>query len=203
MIDDLPLRWLLTGLFLLSGAGFAISINRRSWTSLLSHGLHVAMSVAMAVMVWPQDLRLPTTLPELFFLAAAAWFVMTAILTARVVTQRVVRAYNALTMLAMAWMYAVSGPLFPGQATAGHAGHHHHVPGMSGMSGMSKPGGTPEWIDAANGTWTALFTIATVIWTCRYLARRRRTRVWRRRIGSAVQAMMAAGMAIVFGSMLV
>src|SRR4051794_11649310 len=124
MIDDLPLRWILTGLFLLSGAGFAISINRRSWTSVLSHGLHVVMSVAMAAMVWPQDLRLPATLPELFFLAAALWFVMTAVVTARMVAQRLVRAYNALTMLAMAWMYAVSGPLFPDKVNAGH--HHHH-----------------------------------------------------------------------------
>lgn len=195
MIDDLPLRWVLTGLFLLSGAGFAISINRRSWTSVLSHGLHVVMSIAMAVMVWPQDLVLPTSFPELFFLAAALWFVMTAVLTSRAVAQRLVPAYNALAMAAMAWMYAISGPLFPGTLNAQH--HHHHVPGMS------MPGEPPEWIDTGNGIWTAIFTIAAAVWAYRYLTRRRGVRAWRKRVGSAVQAMMAAGMAIVFASMLV
>ncbi|CAM2751074.1 hypothetical protein BST27_01700 [Mycobacterium intermedium] len=195
MIDDLPLRWILTGLFLLTGAGFAISINRRSWTSILSHGLHVVMSIAMAVMVWPQDLQLPTSFPELFFLAGALWFVMTAVLAARAVAQRLVRAYNALTMVAMVWMYAVSGPLFPAQLNAEHP-HHHHVPDMA------MAGDPPEWIDTGNGIWTGIFTIATAVWAYQFLAKPRRTRAWRKRVGSAVQATMAAGMAVVFASTL-
>ncbi|MBX9638150.1 MAG: DUF5134 domain-containing protein, partial [Mycobacteriaceae bacterium] len=70
MIDDLPLRWLVTGLFLFSAVGFGLVADRRSWTSIVSHGLHVTMSIAMAAMAWPQALGLPPTPAETFFLAA-------------------------------------------------------------------------------------------------------------------------------------
>ncbi|OBJ54797.1 DUF5134 domain-containing protein [Mycobacterium sp. 1423905.2] len=208
MIDDLPLRWIVTGLFLLSGAGFAIAVNRRSATSILSHALHLAMAVAMAAMAWPQGLRLPTTVPEILFLAAALWFVMTALLTARVVKQRIVGGYNALTMLAMVWMYAV----VPGHAVTDALGagahHHHHHPQPPDMdlSGMEVPTEDtwPGWIDLGNGLWTAVFVLAAVIWGYRFAkqrrtGRRRRMAGWRRSLNNAVQATMASGMAIMFG----
>jgi hypothetical protein len=52
VIDDLPLRRLVTGLFLFSAAGFVLVADWRSWTSMVSHGLHVTMSIAMAAMAW-------------------------------------------------------------------------------------------------------------------------------------------------------
>ncbi|MCV7093768.1 DUF5134 domain-containing protein [Mycobacterium kubicae] len=207
MIDDLPLRWIVTGLFVLSGAGFAVAVNRRSVASVLSHGLHLVMAVAMAAMAWPQGLRLPTTVPEILFLAAALWFVMTALLTARVVKQRVVGGYNALTMLAMVWMYAVvPGHGLTDALGAGQHHHHHHpqAPDMD-LSGMEvQPDDTwPAWIDLGNWAWTAIFVVAAVVWVYRFVTqrrtgRRRRAGAWRKSLNTAVQAMMALGMAIMF-----
>lgn len=55
MIHDLMLRWVVTGLFVLTAAecGLAIIAKRRPWTLIVNHGLHFAMAVAMAVMAWP------------------------------------------------------------------------------------------------------------------------------------------------------
>ncbi len=207
MIDGLLLRWLVTGLFLLSGAGFVMVTDRRSWTSVLSHGLHLMMAIAMAAMAWPQGLRLPTTPAEVFFLAAALWFVMTAIRAARMIAQRAVRGYHALTMFAMAWMYAAMN----GHLPSGRLGSGHHAPPDMSIPGMEMTGVDvqasdtyPGWIDRCNWVWTAIFVLAAVCWGYRFVTQRRRAgaRVRRRRLGSAVQAMMAAGMAIMFGTML-
>jgi hypothetical protein len=205
MIDDLPLRWLVTGLFLLSGAGYAMVTDRRSWTSLLSHGLHLTMAVAMAAMAWPRGLRLPTTPAEVFFLAAALWFVMTAIVAARKIAQRVVRGYHALTMLAMSWMYAaMSGHLPSGRLDSDQRA----PPGMSmpdmDMTAMDMPADDtyPGWVDTGNWVWTAIFVLAALCWGYRFVAQRPRARSRRRKLVSAVQMTMAAGMAIMFGSML-
>lgn len=73
MIHDLMLRWVVTGLFVLTAAecGLAIIAKRRPWTLIVNHGLHFAMAVAMAVMAWPWGARVPTTGPAVFFLLAA------------------------------------------------------------------------------------------------------------------------------------
>jgi len=212
MIADLALRWLVTGLSLLSGTGFLLLIDRRSWISALSHGWHVAMAVAMAVMAWPQGLQLPVTPPEVFFLVGGLWFVMTAVVAARRLAQRVVCGYGAATMFAMSWMYAVHGQLEPGHASVADphhgAGHHHMVPGAEmTATDVHAVGDWPGWIDAGNGIWTAVFVVAAVAWgywfvTHRGARRRRRSGIWRLSLGSAVQATMAAAMAIMFGTTL-
>ena len=53
MINDVLLRWGVTGLFVLSAAvwGFAMVTQRRAWTSAVRNGLHFVMAIAMAVMV--------------------------------------------------------------------------------------------------------------------------------------------------------
>lgn len=68
MIHDLMLRWVVTGLFVLTAAecGLAIIAKRRPWTLIVNHGLHFAMAVAMAVMAWPWGARVPTTGPAVF-----------------------------------------------------------------------------------------------------------------------------------------
>lgn len=209
MISDLPLRWLVTGLSLLSGAGFLLVIDRRSVISVLSHGSHVVMAIAMAVMAWPQGIQLPTTLPEGFFVVAGLWFVGTAVLVARRLLQRVVCGYGAATMFAMSWMYAVmNGRLRPGHVTVGHQHHHHVAPDMDTTAmDVHTADAWPSWIDAGNWVWTAVFVLAAIGWGYWFLAqrggrRRPRVRVWRLSLGSAVQAMMAAAMAIMFATML-
>ncbi|MCV7199183.1 DUF5134 domain-containing protein [Mycobacterium angelicum] len=205
VIADLALRWLVTGLSLLSGTGFLVLIDRRSWISALSHGWHVAMAIAMAVMAWPQGLALPVKLPEAFFLVGGLWFVMTAVVAARRLAQRLVCGYGAATMFAMTWMYAVHGQLRPGHVSVPeqHHGHHHMVPGEEmTATDVHAAGDWPGWIDAGNGIWTAVFVCAALAWSYWFVTQRGARRRRRLSLATAVQAMMAAAMAIMFGTTL-
>jgi hypothetical protein len=230
MIDDLPLRWAVTGLFLLSGVGFALVTDRRSWTSVVSYGLHLTMAIAMAAMAWPQALGLPPTPAEVFFVAAALWFAITAVLATRMIATRLVRGYHALKMLAMAWMYAVAHqhPHVDGSGTEHHMPPNTEMPGMPpnmdpnmdpnmempdlempDMSGTDAHASDnlPGWVDAGNWIWTVLFVVAAVVLgyglvSQRTASRRRRARSWRSTVSTALQVMMAAGMAIMFGTLL-
>jgi hypothetical protein len=208
MIDDLVLRWVVTALFVASAAewGFAIVTQRRVWTAIVRYGLHFVMSIAMAMMVWPWGPQLPTIGTAVFFLVAAAWFVIaTTFLSERTVAKRTECLYHALMMLAMAWMYTVmDGHLLPGQPAM-----RHHMPQGMPMPDMDMPttdmpatGGSPGWITAVNWFWFAGFVVATVFWAYRFAAERSHGAVHRWWLDSLGQAMMAAGMAIVFGAML-
>ncbi|BDB39840.1 DUF5134 domain-containing protein [Mycobacterium kiyosense] len=198
MIQELPLRLVMTGLFLLSAVCFAVVIDRRSVVSVIGHGLHVTTAVAMAVMAWPQGLRLPATAVEVFFLGAAGWFAATTVLVARVPAARVAGAYHVLKMLAMVWMYDVMGDrpaVLP----------RHDTPDMPDMPGMDMPGeptGTP-WLDIGNWIWAAVFLLATFAWGCRFVMLRRDPAGggWRERLVSAAQTTMAAGMSVMFAVM--
>nr|WP_231123049.1 DUF5134 domain-containing protein [Mycobacterium asiaticum] len=70
------------------------------------------------------------------------------------------------------------------------------------------PDDGPVWVDVGNWGWALLFVVAAAVWGYRYAAqrrvvRRRRSRRWRTTLGTALQAMMAVGMAIMFGALLV
>jgi hypothetical protein len=208
MIDDPLVRWVVTGLFVLSAAewGFAIITQRGVWTAIVRYGLHFVMSIAMAMMVWPWGTKFPTTGPALFFLLASAWFVIaTMFVSDRSVAKRAEDGYHALMMLAMAWMYAVmNGHLLPGQSAV----RHHMPPGMP-MPDMDMPAtdmpassGSPGWITAVNWFWFAGFVVAALFWAYRFAAERSHGTAHRWWLDSLGQAMMAAGMAIVFGAML-
>lgn len=224
MIQDLTLRWVVTLLFVLSAAEcvFSLAVGHRKWPSVVGHVLHAVMAVAMAVMAWPRGAELPTVAPMVFFLLATAWFVGVT-LTPDAAGHRIAGVYHALMMLAMAWMYAVmNGTLLPGQssgsagaeaapapaAPGGHAGH----AGMN-MPGMDMPGmdmgaatgtaGPPAYITTLNWVCTVGFAVAAVFWLYRYLSVRiNRTQDTGHPLGILCQAMMAAGMAIMFGVML-
>lgn len=219
MIQDLTLRWIVTLLFVLSAAEcvFAIATGHRRWPSVVSYSLHAIMAVAMAVMAWPGGAGLPTVGPMVFFLLATAWFAVLAG-SGAAAGHRIVTVYHALMMLAMAWMYAVmNGRLLPGQSpgsaetsSSGHHGGHMDMPGMD-MSGMgtthdvgSSGGGYPAWIATLNWVCTIGFAVAAAFWLYWYLAARlsRSAHDTVHRLGLLSQAMMAAGMAIMFGVML-
>ncbi|HUO40036.1 MAG TPA: DUF5134 domain-containing protein [Mycobacterium sp.] len=217
MIQDLTLRWGVTVLLALCVVAFSLAIAHGThgrWVGQVGQALHVVMAVAMAVMAWPEGAKLPTTGPMVFFLSAAAWF---AVLTVAPVGSghRVTNAYHNLMMLAMSWMYAVmNGHLLPGQCTR----HGNSTPEISNMPGMGTPGsdmsgghpgtvhdgGGPVWITAVNWVITIGFALATVVWTYRYFMKRQTdsTECADQRPAIAGQAMMAAGMAIMFGVML-
>jgi hypothetical protein len=199
MIHDLMLRWVVTGLFVPTAAecGLAIVTKHRPWTLVLSHGLHFVMAVAMAAMAWPWVRQLPTTGPAVFFLLAAAWFVTTAVVAARTIALRGLYGYHGLMMLATGWMYAImNGHLLPVRSST--------QPGMS-MSGMDTAAmnmparsGSPVWFSAVNWFGTVGFAVAAVFLTCRYFLERQHEAARSRSLGNLGQAMMAAGMTILF-----
>lgn len=217
MIQDLTLRWAVTGMFLFS-AGVCIAAiirNRHSRTNLISHSLHAIMAIAMAVMAWPRGAELPSRLPMIFFFSAALWF---AVVTARAAGHRVANGYHALMMLAMAWMYAAMGGL-PLQrrssemagmdmadmgAMAGSSGHAGHGGHGGHSAGMTKTAGPVDWIDAMNWVCTLGFAAATVYWLYRFVTARVQPSHVRdsSSVGILCQLAMAAGMAIMFGVML-
>ena len=205
MIQDLVLRWFVTVLFIVSATEcvYAIGTGGRRWTHIVGNVLHLAMAVAMAVMAWPSGAQLPTTAPMVFFLIATLWFV---VVTFAQSGHRLVNAYHALMMLAMAWMYAVmSGGLLTTPA-AGSAGGH-DMSSMPGMPGMEMPAatgaGTPPFITGLNWLCTVGFAIAALWWLYVCFAKRRAEPDAPRNhlFGAAAQVMMATGMAIMFGVM--
>lgn len=210
MITDIFLRWIVTGLFVVSAleCGYAITKERWAGVHTVGHVLHLVMAVAMAVMAWPRGAALPTVAPMVFFALAALWFAGVALATAG---HRIVAGYHAVMMLAMAWMYAVmNGNLLPGQsghhhthaaAMSGHAGHHDMA--SMGTTGMHTTSGSghPGWIDTLDWLCTIGFAVAAIWWLYRFFAERQKDAT-RRHFGVACQAMMAAGMAVMFGVML-
>jgi hypothetical protein len=210
VIEDQLARWIVTALFVLSAAEclYAIATGRRVWTHIVSQLLHLVMALAMAVMAWPWGMALPTTAPMLVFAVAALWFVA---LTLAHPGHRGINAYHAAMMLAMVWMYAVmSGSLVPapsdGTSQAGGLGGHHSMPGMPGMEmpDAADSTGTPPFITGVNWLCAAGFALAVFWWLYRYFVERKAepSQPSHRFLGTASQAMMAAGMAITFGAML-
>lgn len=203
MIHDLMLRWVVTGLFALPAAECALAIiaKRRPWTSVVSHGLHFAMAVAMAVMAWPWAAPVPTTGPAVFFLLAAVGFVTMAVVAARTTAQRGLYTYHGLMMLATGWMYAImNGSLLPVRSSSQHATEPDMpMPGMD-MAAMNQPpsGGAPIWFSVVNWLGTVGFAAAAAFWTCIYFIERQHVPARCKSLGNLGQAMMAAGMAVLF-----
>ncbi|QUR65855.1 DUF5134 domain-containing protein [Mycobacterium spongiae] len=205
MIDDLLFRWVVTALFVLSGAQFAGALvtGRHRWTSALSLGLHLAMAVGMVAMAWPWGAGWPTAGAAVFFLLASLWYLTMTIAAAGSGIQRALCSYHGLMMLAMAWMYAVmDGHLLPGgSGTEQRVGSGDSMPGMD----MAATGaGSLGWISAGDWFWFLGFAAAAALWTFRSVIERRRgvPPYWHSWAGAAAQALMAAGMAIMFGGRL-
>ncbi|HUO36995.1 MAG TPA: DUF5134 domain-containing protein [Mycobacterium sp.] len=216
MIDNVVLRWIVTLLFALSIAGlvYLVVTTRHRWTALVGHLLHIVMCAAMLVMAWPAGARLPTVGPMVFFLLAAVWF-SAMVFRADARLDRLVNVYHAFMMLAMAWMYAVmNGGILPGQSHPGAGGNGGTMPGMT-MPGMNMPepntaptGPTarayPAWITVIDWIWTVGFALAAAAWLYLLVVQRHKTghRAPDASLGPICQAMMAAGMAIMFAVML-
>ncbi|RFZ07656.1 hypothetical protein VIMS_04283 [Mycobacterium marinum] len=199
MIHNLLLRWVVTGLFVLAAVecGLPILTRRRPWTMVVSHSLHFVMAVAMAVMAWPWSTRLPTTGPAVFFLLATLWFATMAMIGVSTRAARVLNGYHGLMMAAMAWMYAsMNGQLL----TAGSSTQPDmSMPGMDTVAmNMPATSGSPTWVSTLNLLAAITFAAAAVFWTCRYVIELRHAPARFRSLGNLGQAMMAAGMAILF-----
>jgi hypothetical protein len=204
MIENLLLRWVVTGLFVLSAAvyGFVIVAQRRQWTSVVSDGLHFVMAIAMAVMAWTWGAQPPTTGPAVFFLLAGVWFAGMAVLSDCPVAQRAVFGYHAAMMLATAWMYTVAHRhRLPGQPSTDTEpllpGPHRHM--HMHATHVATSAESPGWVSALNWSLTAAFAVAAVCWAYRLAKARGTASQWQDSLPSLAQAMMAAGMAIMFG----
>ncbi|WKG01701.1 DUF5134 domain-containing protein [Mycolicibacterium sp. HK-90] len=196
MIADLALRWVVTVFFVLSAAecAYAFTRARDRPGSAVSQLLHLAMAVAMLAMAWPRGAELPTAGPTVFFLAAAVWFLAGALRPDRA-GGRLVNGYHAAMMTAMAWMYALMNGTFLTQHPEAvvMAGHHMHA--------MEHGAPQPVWIPVVNGVLTIGFVVAAAAWLYRYFVARRQSPVPSAHFGTLCRAMMAAGMAIMFGVM--
>jgi len=205
MIHDVVLRWVVIALFGLTAAEYAVAIatERRPWTSIVNHILHLLMGVAMVVMAWPWAAKYPTTPPAAFFLLAAIAFVAMAVLAVRTAAARGLYVYHGLMMLATAWMFVVMDDhLMPAHSSTRSGmpmSMPMNMPGMD-MSGMDMPTGsaTPAWFTAVGWIGAVGFALAAVFWVYRYFVERRRKVASRRSLGDLGQAMMAAGMVIFF-----
>jgi hypothetical protein len=202
MIDDIVLRWVITGLSALSAAawGFAVVSRHRSWTEVVRCGLHFVMAIAMAMMVWPWGAQVPATGPAVFFFLAALWFVTLALVPAETVPLRTVYGYHALMMLAMVWMYAfIHGLLLPTQSST-----HLHMHMDMADRDVPTSAGPPSWIAAINWFWFVGFLFAAAFWTSGFGVKRTdgSTYGWWRSVITPAQATMAAAMSIMFGATL-
>lgn len=217
MIEDLALRWTVTILFVITAVECTIAAYgvRQNAMSVVGNSIHVLMSLAMAVMAWPQGAELPRTPPMVFFLLAAVWFAAMMFVGAG---RRVGNLYHVAMMLAMAWMYAwMNGDLYDDSDPAPHdiARHGSHIPGldhqgmnlpqseesMDFLSGLSSTSpDDPVWIESVNWLCAIGFAIATAYWFYRYLTHRADSTVdVVSRLGLLCQAMMAGGIATMFG----
>lgn len=200
MIDGLILRWVVTALFVISAAECARAIAKkpRPWTLSVSHGWHLLMAVGMAVMAWPWGVRLPATGPAVFFLLGAVWFVAVAVAAGPIRDRLALDGYHALMMLATAWMYAIMDPHLLGTQPATPMPGMEMMPGMDmDAAHMSGSNGHPVWFSATNWVGVVGFAAAALWWTYRYFHRRQHEPVGCS-LSQLVQAMLAAGMSILF-----
>lgn len=211
MIGDLALRWTVTVLFGVSFAWhlYRLVAQRDRWICTIERLLHIVMCAAMVVMAWPAGMSLPTVGPIVFFLAAAAWFVLVASHLFSGDDGRLANGYHAIMMAAVAWLYAVmaSGPLGPRAHSPGDTMSSSPDMKMTGMDMPVAATGEPGWITTLNWIATIGFAIAAIYWLYRYFAHRKPnpgTNTARRWDWGTTpcHAFMAAGMAIMFGVML-
>lgn len=209
MIHDSALRWVVTGLFVLTATECVLAIvgKRRPWAWVVSHGLHFVMAVAMVMMAWPPSgAHLPSTGPTVFFLLAAMTFVTMAFAVARTTALRVRYGYHTLMMLATGWMYAMmNARWYPARTST----EHHVPPAMSSMPGMDMAGtampassGPPVWFSAVNWLAAVGFAVAALFWTYWYFVKRQHEPSLFRSLGNLSQAGMAIGMSILFSAKL-
>lgn len=230
MIADLTLRWVVTLLFVFSAGdiSFTMLTGRLRWPDQVGQLLHLVMAIAMAVMAWPQGAAGPTMAPMVFFVFAAAWFAVIT-WTPAGVGRRIADTYHFAMMLAMAWMYAVMDDSLL-RSSSGHSAHmqgdtahmqgdrhmsghahdhlHENMSGHMHQSGIDAGTVDPAWITGINALWTVGFALAALFWLYQCVMRRRgeldavADELSHGRHGVLTQAMMAAGMSIMFGVML-
>ncbi|WP_329408082.1 DUF5134 domain-containing protein [Nocardia vinacea] len=198
MITDPVLKWAATVAFVVTAVFWAVRAGARSATipSRVTGVLHVVMSLAMLAMVWPRLPSVSTVAGMTVFAIASAIFL---VLLATRHDHGIDNGYHALMVATMVWMYAVMDPSMVGGTHTSSGGGSMD---MGGGTTMSMPTTMtmrlPSWagyLDLAIGL--VYVTTATVWVAYTYQGALADDDHARRRTG-AMQAVMAAAMAVMF-----
>jgi hypothetical protein len=203
MITAEGLRWIVTAVFVLTGAFCAYRcVRERSWPDRAGDGLHLVMCVAMVAMAWPATMsvaRLPQTV---FFGLAALWFLVVAVkgVAHHGHGGRRVASYHVVMMAAMAWMVfvmprAMGGMTGPGAAT--------DMPGMPGMamSGGGSGGAVPADVTIVALVLLIVFLVAGLVFLARAIDDARASGPPLRALGRGADGLMALGMGLMLVAM--
>lgn len=113
MIGLESLRWLLTLVFAGTGVFHLVRALRPGPGSRFSEALHLVMSGAMIVMIWPWGMVVPIAGWVSIFTLCAGWFATRAVRTGG---SRAVPVFFASSMAMMVWMGAAMSPMAAGPA---------------------------------------------------------------------------------------
>jgi hypothetical protein len=175
--------WLLTVVFVATG-GYSLvrTATRGTWATRVSHGTHVLMCAAMAVMPWAWATHLPPVPLIVVFAVTGGWHLAVGVLRPADLAGgqqrrhgRILGLAHAGMMFAMVWMTVlmayVSGADPAGTTMAGMPGM--AMPGGHGMSMPGGHGGQPWWAHGLTAFLAAGF-LATACWFVVVRARRPR-----------------------------
>ncbi|MFI5593218.1 DUF5134 domain-containing protein [Amycolatopsis sp. NPDC051758] len=203
MITADGLRWIVTAVFVLTGAFCAYRCLRQGTAAERTGDvLHVVMCGAMVAMAWPATMSVARWPQTVFFAVAAVWFVGVAVTGASHADHggRRVAVYHVVMMAAMAWMVfvmprAMGGMTGPG-ATMDMPGH----PGMAmPMSGAA--GSTPADVTTVALVLVVVFVVAGLVFLARAIDEARASRPPLRSLGSGTDGVMALGMGLMLLTM--
>ncbi|MEA5362920.1 DUF5134 domain-containing protein [Amycolatopsis sp., V23-08] len=203
MITAGGLRWILTILFVLTGAFCAYRCVRQgSVPERVGDVLHVVMCVAMVAMAWPVGMgiaRLPQTV---VFGLAAAWFAGVAATGASHADHGGRRAavYHVVMMAAMAWMVFVMPRAMGGMSGGGGT---MDMPGHPGMSMPAGPagGGSPVDVTIVALVLLVVFVVAGLVFLARAIDEARASGPPLRSLGRGADGVMALGMGLMLLTM--
>ncbi|UOZ04075.1 DUF5134 domain-containing protein [Amycolatopsis sp. WQ 127309] len=202
MITTEGLRWILTALFVLTGAFCAYRCARQGTAAeRVGDVLHVVMCVAMVVMAWPAGMgfaRLPQTV---LFGLAAVWFAGVAVTGAAHADHggRRAASYHVVMMAAMAWMVFVMPRAMSGMSGGG-------MMDMPGHPGMTMPvagsgSGTPVDVRVVALVLLAAFVVAGLVFLSRAFDDARASGPPLRFLGRGADGAMALGMGLMLLTM--
>ncbi|WP_206792062.1 DUF5134 domain-containing protein [Amycolatopsis sp. MtRt-6] len=202
MITAEGLRWILTAMFVLTGAFCAYRCLRQgSAAERTGDVLHVVMCVAMVAMVWPATMSVARWPQIVFFALAAVWFVGIAAVGSSHGDHggRRVAIYHVVMMAAMAWMVFVMPRAMSGMTGTGGTME------MPGHAGMPVPvpgtGTTPADVTSVALVLVVVFVVSGLVFLSRAIDDARASRPALRSLGGGANGVMALGMGLMLLTM--
>ncbi|MGP4017578.1 DUF5134 domain-containing protein [Saccharopolyspora sp. 5N708] len=197
MITTAGLRWIVTALFMLTGAFWAYrSVKHGTFPDRAGDVLHVVMCVAMVAMAWPATMSIARLPQTVFFGLAAVWFLVVSLVGEAHDYRggRGTALHHVVVMAAMAWMVFVMPRAMGGMST--------HV-GMTGMPGMPMPGdgAVPADVTVVALVLMVLFVVAGLVFLARAIDGARTSGPVLRTLSSGADGLMALGMGLMLVAM--